>query len=155
MKENDNGLEDGATQNLNIKPSRNKKHCSRALAVQAMYHWSLHPCSSEELIANVVAEHQGRYSKSYLNILLPGALTNIEKIDAALTSAVDRSLTDISLVELAVLRLAVFEFLFCLDVPAKVVVNEALDLSKEFGVPDGYKYVNAILDKLRRQLRDV
>ena len=56
-------------------------------------------------------------------------------------------------VELAILRLACYELKQRNDIPYKVVINEALELTKTFGATDGHKFVNGILDKLARQLR--
>ena len=75
-------------------------------------------------------------------------------IDAVLVPVLDRDLDALMPVELAVLRLSIYELMFCLDVPYKVVINEALELSKAFGSQDGYKYINGVLHNLAPTLRD-
>jgi N utilization substance protein B len=67
----------------------------------------------------------------------------------------DRALKDINPVELAVLHLAIYELVYCIDVPYRVVINEALELSKTFGSVEGFKYVNGVLDKIARKVRVV
>ena len=62
-------------------------------------------------------------------------------------------MAEISPVEHAILWIGAYEFTNCLDVPYRVVINEAVELTKSFGGIDGHKYVNGVLDKLAAQLR--
>jgi N utilization substance protein B len=64
-------------------------------------------------------------------------------------------MAEISPVERAVMWIGVFEFQHCLDVPWRVVLNECIELAKEFGGTDGHKYVNGVLDKTAGDLRAV
>jgi N utilization substance protein B len=66
----------------------------------------------------------------------------------------DRPLSEISPVEHACMWIGVYEFSHCPDVPWRVVLNECIELAKEFGGTDGHKYVNAVLNALARQLRE-
>lgn len=61
---------------------------------------------------------------------------------------IDRKIKELNQVECAVLRLAVYELMYRLDVPYKVIINEALELTKKFGSIEGYKYINGVLDKI-------
>ena len=65
----------------------------------------------------------------------------------------ERDIGEVNPVELAVIRLACYELESRIDVPYKVVINEALELTKTFGAQDGHKFVNGVLDKLAKQLR--
>jgi N utilization substance protein B len=56
-------------------------------------------------------------------------------------------------VELAILRVGVFELLYSPELPARVVINEAIDLSKTFGAEKGHRYVNGVLDKVAKRIR--
>jgi len=65
----------------------------------------------------------------------------------------DRDIKELDPIELAVLRIGVYELLKRIDVPYRVVINEAIEMAKSFGATDGHKYVNGILDKLAPRLR--
>jgi N utilization substance protein B len=76
-----------------------------------------------------------------------------EALSAAIAPCLDRPLEQLSPVERAVLLVAAFELKNHVDIPYRVVINEAVELAKTFGGADGYKYVNGVLDKLSAQLR--
>ena len=78
---------------------------------------------------------------------------NLGDIDGELGVVLDRDIKELDPIELAVLRLGVYELLKRIDVPYRVVINEAIELAKSFGATDGHKYVNGILDKLAPRLR--
>ena len=65
----------------------------------------------------------------------------------------DRSLAELDPVEKAVLRLAVYELQFEVDVPYKVVINEAIEVAKVFGADESHKYINGVLDKIAPLVR--
>jgi N utilization substance protein B len=65
----------------------------------------------------------------------------------------DRKMTEISPIEHAVLWIGCYEMKHCLDIPWRVVINECIELAKEFGGTDGHKYVNAVLNGVAPQLR--
>ena len=65
----------------------------------------------------------------------------------------DRAVSDVDPIELAILRIGTYELMHRIDVPLRVVINEAIELAKEFGGTDGHKYVNSVLDKLGNKLR--
>lgn len=134
-------------------PQLNKRHQARRLAVQALYHAQMHAQSSKELQDTVATHSEHAYSKTHLSKLLDGCIARQAEIDELLSKGLDRPLADLNPVEYAVLRIAVFEWLACADIPAKVVLDEAVLLAKEFGATDGYKYVNGVLDGLLPNLR--
>ena len=76
-----------------------------------------------------------------------------DALDALITPLIDRPLSDLSPIERAVMWLGVYELEHCLDVPWRVVVNEAVTLTRKYGATDAHKYVNAVLDKAARTLR--
>ena len=85
--------------------------------------------------------------------LLHGCTEQAAELDALLTPLLDRKLTEISPIEHAVMWIGAYEFQHCLDVPWRVVLNECIELAKEFGGTDGHKYVNAVLNGLAPSLR--
>jgi N utilization substance protein B len=76
-----------------------------------------------------------------------------EPLSADIAPCLDRPIEQLSPVERAVLLVAAFELKNHLDIPYRVVINEAVELAKTFGGADGYKYVNGVLDKLAAKLR--
>jgi len=134
------------------KPSTRKK--ARRYAVQGIYQW--------QLSGNPVKDIEMQFLESinakkvdivYFQEILVNTLTSIPEIDGLLTPLFDRDFSEVNPVELAILRLACYELNSRLDIPYKVVINEALELTKTFGASEGHKFVNGILDKLARQLR--
>ena len=65
----------------------------------------------------------------------------------------DRSIIQLDPIELAILRIGCYELIFCSDIPFKVVINEAVELAKQFGAEQSHRYVNGILDKLAHNLQ--
>ena len=78
---------------------------------------------------------------------------NLKELDEHIEPLLERELDEIDLVEKAVLRLGTYELERRMDVPYKVVINEAVELAKTFGAEEGYRFVNGIMDKLAEKLR--
>ena len=125
------------------------RHQARKTALQALYQWQL---AGQDLI-NIQQQFLGEMDVKnvdvdYFSELLMGVPKNVDEIDANITPALDRPITELDPVELAIMRISVYELLNRTDVPYKVVINEAVELAKTFGATDGYKYVNGVLDKI-------
>jgi N utilization substance protein B len=93
--------------------------------------------------------------KSYFVELFYGVPKNLDEIDQALSEFVDRPVDTIDPVERAILRIGVYELLYRLNMPYRVVLNEGINLAKDFGADGSHKYVNGILDKVAQQIRAV
>lgn len=133
-----------------MKPATRRR--ARKLALQAIYQWQLAETALPELEHKFLTElNEKKIDVAYLRELLVAVINNVIAIDAIITPALDRKITELNPVELAVLRLAVGELTYQKDVPYKVVINEALELTKIFGSTDGFKYVNAVLDKIAKK----
>ena len=128
---------------------------ARRFALQAIYQWqSNQDQDAVDIMDQFIArEDTNKADMPYFGDLLNGIIDNIVELDDLFSPLLDRKKSSLSKVELAVLRLASYEFKHQLDVPYKVVINEALELSKTFGATDGYKYVNGVLDKLAKTIR--
>lgn len=131
------------------------RHKARFLALQAIYQWQV----TADSVANIKIQFldktkSKKVDAKYFDGLVEGVIKNVTTIDEAITPFLDRKITDLDLVELAVIRLATYELMKNLDVPYKVVINEALELTKNLGSVDGFKYVNGVLDKVAHLLRD-
>lgn len=122
--------------------------------MQGIYQWQISGHDVTELMAQqrdgdeyrtVDAEHYER--------LLTTAIDKSEHFDALLAPVLDRPADQLDPIERAVLFCALVELEDCLDVPFRVVINEAVDITKRFGGTDGHRFVNGVLDKLAPTLR--
>jgi N utilization substance protein B len=127
---------------------------ARKVAMQGLYQWQLtqQPASliKEQLLEGNEATG---VDSEYLGELMDGCIGKQEQIRTALGSLVDRPLEQLDLVEAAILMIGVYELQQRIEVPYRVVINEAVDLCKRFGATDAHKYVNAVLDRAARAIR--
>ncbi len=133
---------------------KSARHKARELVLQGLYQWLLAEERADEIRAHL-AELKG-YDKAdpkYLERLLGGVIADAPELDAALSPFLDRPLHQLSPVERALLLIGAYELAHVVDVPFKVVINEAVELAKSYGGTDGHKYVNGVLDKLAAKLR--
>jgi transcription antitermination protein NusB len=89
----------------------------------------------------------------HYDALLHGCIKESSELDALIVPLLDRKLQEISPIEHGIMWIGAYEFQHCLDVPWRVVLNECIELAKEFGGTDGHKYVNAVLNGLAPKLR--
>ncbi|OQW71802.1 MAG: N utilization substance protein B [Proteobacteria bacterium ST_bin11] len=129
---------------------------ARKCAVQALYQWQM---SGESLIRIetyfLEEEHLKGAQKSYFTELFQGVPKQLDVIDAALAEFVDRPVEKIDPVERAILRIGAYELINRLETPYKVIINEGVNLAKDFGADGSHKYVNGILDKVAQKQRAV
>jgi transcription antitermination protein NusB len=132
----------------------NSRHKARELALQAIFQWQFTQDAITEIASQFHEDNDmSKVDVDYFAELLHGVPKNIEQIDELVKKVIDRPLLEINPVELAVLRIAIYELLYRQDVPYKVIINEALQVTKTFGATEGFKYVNGILDTLAKELR--
>ena len=134
--------------------SKSERSRAREFALQALYQTLVgkNPVSDIDAFTRELAG----FSKSdsvHFDTLLQGCTNEAAGLDALLLPLLDRKLAEISPIEHAVMWIGAFELKHCLDVPWRVVLNECVELAKEFGGTDGHKYVNAVLNQLAPQLR--
>ncbi|WP_446811054.1 transcription antitermination factor NusB [Methylomonas sp. 2BW1-5-20] len=129
---------------------------ARKCAVQALYQWQM---SGESLIRIetyfLEEEHLKGAQKTYFSELFHGVPQQLDVIDAALAEFVDRPVEKIDPVERAILRIGAYELINRLETPYKVIINEGVNLAKDFGADGSHKYVNGILDKVAQKQRAV
>ena len=94
-----------------------------------------------------------RSDQKLLESLLQGIESNYGLISDNIKKFTEKKLEDLSPIELSVLLLATYELMFSIDTPFKVIINEALEITKTFGSVEGHKFVNGILDKLAKEHR--
>jgi len=127
---------------------------ARQFALQALYQWRL---SGNELSEIEAQYAENKYFKKadteYFNELLYGIPNHVDVLDAHMIDVLDRSIEELNPVELTALRIAIYELEHRPEIPYRVVINEALELTKMFGSIEGYKFVNGVLDKVAKVLR--
>ena len=127
------------------------RHHSRVLAMQALFQWHFTQETPAQLLQEFLAEHAtDEKTIAYCRTLFLETIEAVEGIDKKLSQHIPRKLSSVNPIELAILRLAVNELDHHPEVPPKVVINEAIELAKTYGASDGYKFVNGVLDALRR-----
>ena len=139
-----------------MKPTRPFPERARARrrALQALYQWQIGGGPMRRIIEQFNEEQDMAIADgAYFSELLLGFEEHQAEIDAAITPFADRRIDEIDAIERATLRLGAFELLHRLDVPYRVVLNEAIDIAKDFGAEGGHTYVNGVLDKLARRAR--
>ena len=133
-----------------------ERHKARHYAVQALYRWHMNEQSSTDIEAEFRIDYDFSHADlEYFQAVLHGVVKSYAALDAYLEPLLDRKLDDLDPVELAILRMGLFELKERIDVPFKVVINEAVSLARKFGATEGHKYINGVLDKAARGLRTV
>jgi transcription antitermination protein NusB len=127
---------------------------ARRRALQALYAWQMSGSSMNSVIEQFRHEQDMEVADlEYFDDLLRGVERHVEVIDEALKPYIDRDVGQIDPIERAVLRLAGYELKFRPDVPYRVIINEAIEVTKRFGADHGHSYVNGVLDKLAAETR--
>lgn len=127
---------------------------ARHYAVQALYQWKMAGASLNQIEAEFRGDYDfAKVDGEYFNELVHQVPAMLEEIDALIVPHLDRDIAELGAVELSVLRLAVYELKQRIDVPYKVVINEAVSLTKKFGATDSHKYINGVIDNIAQELR--
>lgn len=134
-----------------VNPRRRAREC----AVQAIYSWQVSRNDLADVETSFIAEQDMKgVDSKYFRELLNGVAKNTAELDDKMTPYLtERSVDELGLIELAILRIALYELMKRQDVPYKVVINEAIDLTKTFGAADSHKFVNGVLDKIAPTIR--
>lgn len=131
-----------------------ERHFARRIIMQALYEKEISKNENQVIIASFLIDNSKlKFDRSYFQTSFLGITENQNELDGLFTQYIDRNFSDLDPVSLAILRLATFELKYKLDIPYKVVINEAVNLAKSFGADESYKFVNATIDKLSKQLR--
>ena len=134
--------------------SKNARSRAREFAVQALYQRLVGKNTAADI--DTFTRDLAGFNKAdaaHFDALLHGCIDHAEALDALILTRLDRPMSEISPIEHAVMWIGVYEMQHCPDVPWRVVLNECIELAKEFGGTDGFKYVNAVLNGLAPELR--
>jgi N utilization substance protein B len=129
---------------------------ARHFGLQALYQWTLSDASLVDIDAEFRVDNDFRHTDGeYFQALLRGVMEDVESLEALFSPLLDRALDDLDPIERNLLRMGTFELKERIDVPYKVVINEAVSLAKKFGATESQSYINGILDKVASELRTV
>jgi N utilization substance protein B len=138
---------------MKVSPATRRK--ARHFGMQALYQWNMTGASLNDIEAEFQTDNDMTHTDTdYFHELVhqvPAKKTELDECYAPYLQ--DRSVEELDPITLALLSLATYEFLYRIDVPYKVVINEAVSLAKKFGATDSYKFINGVLDKLAVKAR--
>ena len=127
---------------------------ARHYGMQALYQWHMAGAALTDIEAEFRADYDfAHVDLEYFQALLHGVPAQVDELESAFAPLLDRKLEELDPIERTLLRMGTYELIERLDVPYKVVINEAVALAKKFGATDSHKYINGVLDKAARQLR--
>ena len=129
------------------------KQRSRARVVQALYQWLVSGDDIKKIEQEFLNQKEGKISKAFFSNLLLNIPKKISVLDEIINPSLDRDIDELGPTEKAILYLGVYELKFQLEVPFKVVINEAVELSKLYGAEGSFKLINSSLDKIAPELR--
>ncbi len=133
------------------------RHLARSLAVQGLYSFLTNPrtiTEIEEFLQNSNAEIYKKANYELFHYLLQQSSDNFTGLLDLYLSYSTRPLAEIQKVEQAILVIAATELKNDLQVPAPVIINEAIELAKLYGGEESYKFINGLVDKLASKLRN-
>jgi N utilization substance protein B len=127
---------------------------ARRAALQALYQWQLSGLEPTDIVAEFAIDREVEgVDMDYFAELVRQIPAHIEVLERLIDGLLDRRLCDVDPVERAALWIGTYELSHRPEIPWRVVINEAIELTKRFGAVDGHKYVNGILHKLAASLR--
>ncbi len=134
----------------------NLRRKAREYALQILFQYDLANGNMSEIVENFWKEKKANNKiVSFCSQLVNGTIENINEIDKCISHhSMNWKLERMSTVDRNVLRIATYELLFLKEVPPPVVINEAIEVAKKFGTEDSAKFINGILDAIRRSLEE-
>jgi transcription antitermination protein NusB len=138
------------------KPAKPKsaRRWSRELALQGLYQWRVG--GNDEAAIEAYLPEMDDYRKAdreFMTGLLRGVMAQRDRLSEQVSQHIDRSFDELSPIEACILMLGAYELAQHPETPYRVIINEAIELTKAFGGTDGHKYVNGVLDKVAAGVR--
>jgi N utilization substance protein B len=150
----------GAERRVEERPRRESRHAAREAAVQMLYQWEVGRLSMVEVVSTywtpglAAEEPMGEELRAFATSLARGVADHVGRIDPLIAAAAEHwRIERMAVMDRIILRLAVYEFLEQPETPGRVVINEALELARTFSTDEAVKFINGILDGIRRTLQ--
>jgi len=133
---------------------RSPRHRAREFALQGLYGWLLAGGECGEITRRFQSSPgYAEVDEAYFIELMQGVTASAAALRAQFTDAIDRPLAQLSPIEHTILLIATYELAHRPEIPYRVVIDEAVELAKDFGGSEGHRYVNAVLDKVAARMR--
>jgi N utilization substance protein B len=125
----------------------------RILAFQALFAWEVSKAAPDEIASfSWREEAAGEDELAFSRLMFLGALEHIEEIDSRIKARlINWEFARVSKVDLSILRLGVYALLYQRDTHPTIVINEAVDIAKEFSSDESFKFINAVLDTIKKE----
>lgn len=132
-----------------------KREKARRYAMQALYGWAVTGNDLTVVEAHYLADRNPKkFDVEYFSRLIHEVPAKIQELDQIFAEFTENlKVEELNLVELTILRLASYEMVHVIEIPYKVIINEALELAKMFGAAESFKFVNGVLDKIAKKYR--
>jgi N utilization substance protein B len=131
---------------------------SRIVAFQALYAWDASTMALDQLLSfSWLGEDSAARTddelKAFASLIVSGTIENIEAVDAAIKKHLEHwAFERLKKVDLAILRVSIYSLLFQSDIPAQITIDEAIEIAKEYGAEDSYRFINGVLDAVWKEL---
>jgi N utilization substance protein B len=130
---------------------------SRELAMQALFYMDMNTDGSKETLLERFCTNftPSKKARPFFLKLVNGVLQTKSELDSIIENFSDHwKIGRMACVDRNIIRIAVYELLYCLDIPSKVSINEAVDIGKRFGTEESGAFINGILDSIRTALEE-
>ncbi len=139
------------------KTTGTNRHQARESALEVLYAWHSSECDHGALPGLIAGrleeEERQQQDVEYLRALVLGVTESQDVLDKHIGTVIKRSLRSIATLELNILRLSTWEMINRLEIPYKVIINEALELARDYADESARGFINGVLDKLAQSLR--
>ena len=140
------------------RAGREPRHRAREAAVQMLYQWEVGRCSLDEVLSTFWMHDDSQATtlsddhRAFAQKLAAGVVDTVGSLDPVIGEATEHwRIERMNVMDRLILRLAVYEFLHEADTPARVIINEALELARTFSNDDSVRFINGVLDAIRRR----
>jgi transcription antitermination protein NusB len=125
-----------------------KRRTAREKALQALFQIDISKAETEDALQHVLEDEA---SDAYLSQLVEGTVQHQEEIDQIIKNQLEKwSIDRLAHVDRSLLRLAVYELLYCKEVPTNVVLDEAIEIAKIYGDDQSSRFINGVLSKVKQ-----
>lgn len=135
-------------------PPRSARRRAREFVLQGLYQWRVGGADEAAIAAQIPEmEDFAKADRDFFAATLHRVIGQQERLTALVTAHIDRAFRELSPIEACVLLMGTCELVNNPETPYRVIINEAIELTKAFGGTDGHKYVNGVLDKVAAEVR--